>query len=231
MSNFYQQKKHLFFDLDHTIWDFDKNSEYTFKQVLQPYNFPFTLQDFIEVYLPINQKYWKIYQENKITHEDLRFHRLNDVFLKLNHKVHQSIIHQISEDYILHLPNSNHLLEGALEILSYLKHKYILHIITNGFAFVQNKKLENAQIKHYFTTVTNSEMAGVKKPHQNIFNFALSLAKASKEESLMIGDSLDADIFGALNFGIDAIYFNPENNRVNPEVVQINHLLELKKML
>ncbi len=195
------------------------------------HHFPFSVADFLEHYIPRNQHYWKLYQENKVSHEDLRFYRLKDVFDILKVEVSPEIIHQLSEDYIAHLPNSNHLFEGAIEVLEYLQPKYELHIITNGFHFVQGKKLKNSNIEHYFQSVTNSEMAGVKKPHPNIFEFALSLAKATKEESLMIGDSWEADIQGALDYGIDAIFFNPDSQESQKEVIQVNHLLALKNIL
>lgn len=227
----FRNKKHLFFDLDHTLWDFDRNSEVAFETIFKEHNFPFSTKAFLQHYIPRNQHYWKLYQVNKISHEELRFYRLNDVFDILNVKVEKEIVNQISEDYIMHLPNSNHLFDGAVEILEYLQPKYNLHIITNGFHFVQDKKMKNANIDHFFHTITNSELAGVKKPHPNIFEFALSLAKASKEESLMIGDSLEADIEGALNFGIDALFFNPDGVEASKEIKQINHLLELKNVI
>ena len=108
---------------------------------------------------------------------------------------------------------------------------YNLHIITNGFASVQSRKLKNSNLDQYFDTITNSEIAGAKKPHRNIFEFALSLAKASKMESLMIGDSYEADIIGAQEAGIEAIFFNEQNLEVEKDVLQINHLLELKIIL
>jgi len=123
------------------------------------------------------------------------------------------------------------LFDGAMEVLEYLKPKYTLHIITNGFAEVQTKKLNNSGINDYFKTVTNSEIAGVKKPHPNIFEFALSLTSVSKENALMIGDCIDADIRGAINFGIKAILFDQANSHNTNEVQKINHLLELKKIL
>lgn len=227
----FTQKKHLFFDLDHTLWDFDKNSAVAFDIIFKEYQFPFSTDQFLEHYIPRNQYYWKLYQMNKISQQDLRFKRLNDVFEIFNISLPVNTINQISNLYIEHLPNSNYLFEGTIELLEYLKPKYSLHIVTNGFHIVQDKKLENSKIKHYFTSITNSELAGVKKPHPTIFDFALSLAKASKHESIMIGDSLEADIQGALDFGIDAIYFNEQNIQLKTDVFQINHLLELKKML
>jgi putative hydrolase of the HAD superfamily len=168
---------------------------------------------------------------NQISHEQLRYFRLKDVFDALKFEISDAIIDQISDDYINYLPENNHLFDGAIEILDYLKPNYKLHIITNGFASVQSKKLNNSNIVHYFDTITNSEMAGVKKPHPTIFDFALSLANASKEESIMIGDSYEADIIGAQEAGIEAIFFNEQNIEVENQVLQIKHLLELKNIL
>ncbi|MVO07825.1 noncanonical pyrimidine nucleotidase, YjjG family [Flavobacterium sp. TP390] len=227
----FKHKKHLFFDLDHTLWDFDKNSEVAFDIIFKKYDFSFSLQDFLVHYIPKNQYYWSLYQVNQISQEALRFRRLNDVFEILNTSIPKELVNQISEEYIELLPNSNHLFEGTIEILEYLKPKYHLHIVTNGFHYVQDKKMKNANIFHYFSTITNSELAGVKKPHPNIFEYALTLAKASKSDSVMIGDSMEADIEGALDFGIDAIFFNEKNIKIDKNIPQINRLVELKKLL
>lgn len=230
MRNF-KHKKHLFFDLDHTLWDFDKNSAFAFETIFKERGFAISLPDFLSHYIPRNQHYWKLYQVNQISHDDLRYFRLKDVFDALQFPVSDELIHQISEDYIKYLPDHNHLFEGAIELLDYLKPNYTLHIITNGFASVQQKKMKNAQLESYFTTVTNSEMAGEKKPHHSIFNYALAIANASKDESIMIGDSYEADVLGALAAGIDAIYFNEQNNNIETKVLQVNHLLALKNIL
>lgn len=227
----FKHKKHLFFDLDHTLWDFDKNSGFAFDAIFKAQGFEIELSDFLNIYIPRNQHYWKLYQVNKISHEDLRYYRLKDVFDALNFEVSDETIHHLSEEYIKFLPEYNHLFDGAIELLDYLKPKYKLHIITNGFASVQTKKIKNSNIEHYFETITNSEMAGVKKPHRTIFEFALSLANASKQESVMIGDSFEADILGALEAGIDAIFFNEQNLRVEKEVFQVNKLIDLKNIL
>ncbi len=227
----FHHKKHIFFDLDHTLWDFDKNSEFAFDTIFKQQGFDIELSDFLNIYIPRNQHYWKLYQDNQITHDDLRYYRLKDVFDALQIEISESMIHLLSDEYIKYLPEYNHLFDGALEMLDYLKPKYQLHIITNGFASVQTKKMKNSNIDHYFETITNSEMAGVKKPHKKIFDFALSLSNASKEESLMIGDSYEADILGAQNAGIEAIFFNEQNIQTDMPVFQVNHLLELKKFL
>ena len=223
--------QHVFFDLDHTLWDFDKNSEMAFATIFKQNHPEIAIADFIAKYAPINQACWKLYQYDKITHEELRYKRLKDSFDALNYPISDAAIYQMAEDYIAFLPDNNHLFDGAIEILDYLNEKYQLHIITNGFANVQYKKIANSNIDTYFTTITNSEMAGVKKPNPIIFQHALDLAQAEKENSIMIGDCLEADVRGALDFGIDAVFFNP-NKESSPEgIIAINHLLELKNYL
>ena len=218
----------IFFDLDHTLWDFDKNSELAFERIFKT-NYPeISTIKFIEVYAPINQACWKLFQMDKISHDELRYNRLKYSFDALDYQISDDNINKIAIDYIDFLPLNNQLFEGAIEILDYLKPNYKLHIITNGFAEVQFKKLHNSGLAEYFITVTNSEMAGVKKPNPKIFEHALSLAKTTKEKSIMIGDCIDADVNGALSFGMDAIYFNEPKNEVPNHVKQIHHLLDIK---
>jgi putative hydrolase of the HAD superfamily len=218
----------IFFDLDHTLWDFDKNSALAFDKIFNSKYPSLNTQKFIEVYAPINQACWKLYQIEKITHDELRYKRLRDSFNELNFTISDKEINQISIDYIEYLPENNMLFEGAIEILEYLNSNYKLHVITNGFAEVQFKKLKNSQINHFFKTITNSEMAGVKKPHPKIYEHALNSAQVSKDNAIMIGDCLDADVKGAIDFGIEAIYFNPDNNNADIKVNTISKLIELK---
>jgi YjjG family noncanonical pyrimidine nucleotidase len=221
----------IFFDLDHTLWDFDRNSVLAFDKIFKVQHPTLNTAEFIEVYAPINQACWKLYQVDKITHEELRYQRLKQSFDALNYSISDEAIDQIAHDYIAFLPENNQLFDGAIEILDYLLPKYNLHIITNGFAEVQYKKINNSGLSSYFKTVTNSEMAGVKKPHRNIFEFALSLAKTNKENAIMIGDCIDADVNGAIDYGMKAILFDEKNNHNLPEVLTINRLLELKNIL
>ncbi|TDE42489.1 noncanonical pyrimidine nucleotidase, YjjG family [Flavobacterium rhamnosiphilum] len=221
----------VFFDLDHTLWDFDKNSELTFETIFNKSHPAIETKVFIEKYVPINQECWKLYQYDKITHAELRYNRLKYSFDALDYSISDEEINTIANDYIRFLPENNHLFDGTIEVLDYLNQKYNLHIITNGFAEVQYKKINNSNIGSYFQTITNSEMAGVKKPNPIIFDYALDLAKAKKENSIMIGDSLDADVQGALDSGLDAIFFNESKIQVEQHIKQINHLLELKKYL
>ncbi|MCK5400318.1 MAG: YjjG family noncanonical pyrimidine nucleotidase [Flavobacteriaceae bacterium] len=222
---------HIFFDLDHTLWDFDKNSALTFEKIFELNNIDINLDEFLEMYVPINLKYWKLYREERIDKGALRYGRLNDVFRILSFEIKTSMIYKLSEDYISYLSTFNHLFDGAIEILEYLQVNYKLHIITNGFKEVQQGKLNNANIGYYFDTVTNSEMVGVKKPNPKIFKHALNIAKASQENSIMVGDNYEADILGAINFGLDAICFNYHNEVLGNEVKQVNNLLELKLYL
>jgi YjjG family noncanonical pyrimidine nucleotidase len=223
--------KDVFFDLDHTLWDFDKNSELAFETIFNRNHPNITIAAFIEVYIPINQACWKLYQYDKISHVELRYNRLKHSFDALNYAVSDAEIERIAQEYIELLPDNNHLFDGAFEVLDYLSTKYKLHIITNGFAEVQSRKIKNSNIENYFKTITNSEMAGVKKPNPIIFEYALDLANAKKESSIMIGDCLEADVQGALNAGLDAIFFNEKNIEVDQNIKQIDHLLKLKQHL
>ena len=220
----------IFFDLDHTLWDFDTNSFLAFDKIFKSQYPTIDSNFFIEIYAPINQACWKLYQVDKITHDELRYQRLKQTFDLMNYSISDGAIDKIATDYITFLPDNNQLFKGAIEVLEYLKPKYHLHIITNGFAEVQDKKIANSGLKKYFNTITNSEMAGVKKPHPSIFNHALILAETNIKQSIMIGDSVDADVQGALDFGMEAILFDPNNQFPLTGISRINQLIELKKI-
>lgn len=221
----------VFFDLDHTLWDFEKNSAMAFEIIFEKHGINIDLPEFLGYYVPLNQKYWEWYREEKITQHELRYGRLKDAFDLVNYVVDDETILLLSDEYIHYLPQNNHLFDGTIALLEYLKPKYKLHIITNGFSQIQSKKLNNSNIFHYFDTVTDSEMAGVKKPNPLIFEFALNAANARKENSIMIGDCIDADVRGALNFGIDAILFSEKAMAELENIKQITHLSQLKKYL
>jgi YjjG family noncanonical pyrimidine nucleotidase len=221
----------VFFDLDHTLWDFEKNSALAFDKVFKMQDLEVNMPEFLKYYVPINREYWERYRKDEITQKELRFGRLKDTFDLIKYAISDDIVELLSAEYIHYLPKYNHLFDGTIEILDYLKTKYNLHIITNGFAEIQGNKLNNSYITAYFKTVTNSEMAGVKKPNPKIFEYALDFAKTKKENSIMIGDCIEADVRGALDAGLDAIFFNESNVPVTDNIKQINHLLELKKYL
>lgn len=221
----------IFFDLDHTLWDFQKNSSLTFDFLLKKYCIDIDLKDFLKIYIPINFSYWKLYRDEKITKEYLRYNRLKSAFDKLGIKAEDEIINKMSDDYVLSLPNNNFLIKDAIFILDYLKDRYKLHVITNGFTEVQNKKIINSKIKKYFHSIIDSESVGVKKPNIKIFNYALKISNSNPVNCVMIGDNLEADILGAINAGFHAIHFNNNNESTHNHCPIINDLKSLTKFL
>ncbi len=221
----------VFFDLDHTLWDFEKNSALTFEHILKAHEIEVDLEEFLGVYVPINHAYWKLYRENKITKKELRHSRLKNTFNALDYEIGATMIHKLSEAYIEHLPNHGYLFEGSIEILEYLKPKYQLHIITNGFEEVQHLKMKSSGIHTYFKHVINSEMVGVKKPDPKIFKHALDMAVVEPHKSIMIGDNLEADIQGAINMGMNALHFNSNHEENHNHTQIINSLTEIKRYL
>ena len=231
MASNSEKYKHIFFDLDHTIWDFDKNAEETLYELYDIYRLnEIGLPSaglFIETYTRNNHQLWAEYHTGKITKNELRETRFKRTFLELG--VHPDVLPiAFEDDYVKLCPTKTNLFPHAHETLRYLKDKYTLHLISNGFKESSELKIGNTNIGGYFQNIIISEVIGVNKPDPAIFEHALNLADADKNESLMIGDSLEADIYGALNFGIDAIYFNPFNAPKPADVpLQINHLKEL----
>ncbi|WP_291869173.1 YjjG family noncanonical pyrimidine nucleotidase [Maribacter sp.] len=221
----------VFFDLDHTLWDFEKNSALTFSKILTKNDISVNLDSFLKIYVPTNLKFWKLYREDKITKENLRYERLKTVFDSLSYSITDELIDTLSEEYIEYLSTYNHLFPNAIEILEYLKPNYTLHIITNGFQEVQEKKLKNANIFDYFNVVIDSEFAGVKKPNPIIFDKALKEANVQPERSLMIGDSLEADILGAKAVGFNVLHFNAHGEALHGHCDMIQDLGEIKSYL
>jgi putative hydrolase of the HAD superfamily len=227
--------KHIFFDLDHTIWDFDKNAEETLYELYDIYKLneiglP-SAALFIETYTRNNHRLWAEYHTGKITKNQLRETRFKATFLELG--VQPELIPlKFEDDYVEVCPTKTNLFPHAHQTLQYLQSKYTLHLISNGFKESSELKIGNTNIGHYFENVIISEVVGVNKPDPAIFAHALSLAGADKGDSLMIGDSLEADVYGALNFGMDAVYFNPFNKPKPADVpLQITHLKELTEIL
>jgi putative hydrolase of the HAD superfamily len=225
---FHDKVTDVFFDLDHTLWDFEKNSEITFNLIFEKHRIQLDLSKFMEVYKPVNFKYWNMYRKNQIDAVNLRYHRLKEVFDNLSYKADRKFIDIIAQEYIDNLSDQIHLFPGTEDILNYLSAKYRLHIITNGFEKIQHKKLKSSRIDHFFQTVTTAEGSGYKKPDKRIFDYAISQARTDLSKSLMIGDSLEADIKGAKDFGMHTIYFGKNPNF---ETQNIEDLQELKSLL
>ncbi|QCX01091.1 noncanonical pyrimidine nucleotidase, YjjG family [Aggregatimonas sangjinii] len=221
----------IFFDLDHTLWDFEKNSALTFEKILMESDIGVDLNDFLKVYVPANYAFWKLYREEKISKTELRYQRLKSVFDTLGHSISDDMIDHLADEYIAHLSSYEHLFPGTIELLDYLEPNYRLHIITNGFQEIQDKKLKNSKIEGYFEVVVNSELAGVKKPNPIIFELSIEMAGTQPNRSLMIGDSLEADIQGALNTGMHALHFNSDKGPTHDFCDMIHELSEIKTYL
>ena len=230
-----KQYKHIFFDLDRTLWDFDAAAEVAFERIYEKYDLQSlgipNAHEFHEVYHPLNERLWELYREDKITKDYLNRTRF---VLPLEHYgIHDTnLADHLSVDYVYWSPRIVRLVSGAKELLDYLKPKYHLHLITNGFREVQHIKLNASGLEPYFETLTVSEEVGVKKPNPEIFLYALNKAQASVEESLMIGDEMAGDIDGARAIGMDQVLFNPKREAVvGKRTYEIHDLLGINKLL
>lgn len=227
--------QHIFFDLDRTLWDFDAAAEVAFERIYDQYHLKDrgipSAHEFHKVYHPLNEKLWELYRANQITKDDLNRTR----FLKpLEHYgIHDvELADHLSEDYVYWSPRIVRLVPGTMELLDYLKPKYHLHLITNGFQEVQHTKLSGSGMEPYFETLTVSEEVGVKKPNPEIFRYALQKAHATAEESLMIGDEMAVDIDGARAAGIDQIFFNATGQPNQGECTyEVHNLSEIKTII
>lgn len=231
----FTDKKDIFFDLDHTIWDFDKNAEETLHDLYFKYKFDDlfnqkTSDRFIEVYTVNNHRVWALYHHGKIDKATLRKMRFADTFTELG--VDPSFFPLSFEDeYLAICPTKTNLFPNAIETLDYLQKKYNLHLISNGFKEACQAKLKCSNLNPYFKTIVISEILGINKPDPRIFEHALNNGEASKEKSIMIGDNIDADVRGALNAGMDAIFFNPigaqKPHDINHMIIDLKELQEL----
>ncbi len=227
--------KHIFFDLDRTLWDFDAAAEVAFERIYEKYGLKSlgipSAHEFHEVYHPLNERLWELYREDKITKDYLNRTRF---VLPLEHYgIHDTdLADHLSEDYVYWSPRIVRLVPGTMELLDYLKSKYHLHLITNGFQEVQHTKLSLSGLEPYFVTLTISEEVGVKKPNPEIFLYALNKAQADIEDSLMIGDEMAVDIDGARAIGMDTVFLNLKRAAVVGECTyEVHNLLEIKEFL
>lgn len=227
--------KHLFFDLDHTLWDFDRNSSESIAEIYDAHqlaNLGIDSSDaFAETFITINKQLWRDYDLDLIGHEYIRQHRFPLVFQALGIQDTQCCA-DLNSDYLRLLPQKAHLTDSAREILDYLHGRYQLHIITNGFAEIQAVKMASAEIAHFFREVITTQSADAKKPDPRIFEYALTVSGASVSESLMLGDNYEADILGAKAVGLDTVFYNPKGQVVdNPATYAIRHWRDLMAIL
>ena len=225
--------RHLFFDLDHTLWDFDANARETLSELYSIFdlgkriNTPF--EDFYPKYLFHNEVLWDRYHKGLISSDELKWKRMWRTLLDFK-IADEPLARDLSAKFLEILPTKKLLFPHTVEILDYLtERKYALHLITNGFEKTQWSKLNNSGLGGYFTHVITSEMSNSLKPKKEIFEYAMDKAKASLPESIMIGDNLDADIQGAMNAGMDTVFVNHINasTDLNPTYTVV-HLKELE---
>ncbi|MBL0055714.1 MAG: noncanonical pyrimidine nucleotidase, YjjG family [Chitinophagaceae bacterium] len=227
---------HLFFDLDHTLWDFDANARETLEDLFEGFqlaglvNAPF--EDFYRKYLFHNEVLWDRYHHGLITADELKWKRMWRTLLDF--KIgNETLSREMSAKFLDLLPTKKNLFPHTREILDYLAgKKYTLHLITNGFEKTQWSKLNNSGLQHYFTHVITSETSNSLKPKKEIFDYAMDKAGATLPESIMIGDNPEVDIQGAINAGMDSIFVNHiQASALVPSTYTITHLRELENIL
>lgn len=204
--------KNLFIDLDDTLWDTYNNNKECLEEVYADYHFNrhyTSFEDFFAIYMPHNLKLWEQYRNNKIDRQTLIVERFRHMLRPMGIEDKESVL-ALNTDFLQRTTQKTRLIPGAIELLEYLRPSYRLFILSNGFREVQFKKLSNSGLAPYFERMILSEDADIQKPHKGIFDFALINTNSRRSESLMIGDSWDADIIGAKQSHIDQLWLNPE---------------------
>ena len=227
--------KHLFFDLDHTLWDFDTNAKMSLIDIYKEFELHKKIDGefdlFYKKYLHHNKILWERYQNGFINAEELKWRRMWRTLLEF--KVGDEVLSKsLSARFLEILPTKNELFPHTVEILNYLKERnYTMHLITNGFEKTQWSKIQNSKIDHYFTHMITSESSNSMKPEKEIFEYALNKANATVSESIMIGDNQSADIKGGIDAGMDTIFVNHinEESTLNPTHV-VTHLNQLEQI-
>ena len=226
--------KHIYFDLDHTLWDYKANSHEAFRDIYDQYelyNEIDSLDTFINVFVKYNDLLWDQYRKGEVKKKFLMTERFVLTLGEFGIQNH-GLAEKIGHDYITLSPYKTNLLPHTHEALTYLFEKYNLYILTNGFNEVQFIKLKESRLTPYFKNVITSENAGYQKPRKEIFEYALKTVNARKSESLMVGDDLKVDVVGARDFGIDQVFFNPDRKTHTEKVTfEISSLGELQNIL
>lgn len=205
---------HILFDLDHTLWDFDRCATETLEELYQTYQIQSlgcsSATEFCRVFHQINFRLWDLYNRGEYDSERLRNERFFLIFDELGLDHDTALPPVLAREYLALCPTKAHVMPDTLATLDDLQERYQLHIVTNGFSDVQAIKLRSAGLTDYFQTVTTSDEAGYRKPHKLMFRYTLDRIQATPDQCIMIGDNLEADIQGAKNAGIDHIFFNPK---------------------
>lgn len=226
--------KHIFFDLDHTLWDHETNARKVLGDIYEAYNLESRIKStksgFLDTYSKVNAQLWDDYNHDRIDRDYLRDERFRIVLEKCG-ATHTEDGIEMSTYFLHHCPRQGLIMDGADMVLNYLAKKYTMSIITNGFDDVQKIKLETSGLDKFFSHLFTSESIGRKKPHREIFDHALKTVGHTNKEAIMIGDSPKADIEGARNAGIIPIFYNPLGTAKSDCQWQISHLSELMKIL
>ena len=221
----------IFFDLDHTLWDFDANSTATLNEIFETYGLINQIESqelFAKEYQIINRQLWDLYHKNLVDKETLRLTRFALTLEKFNvHNLELSL--KIADDYVKLSPYKGKLFPRTHEVLDELRKKYKLHLITNGFKEVQRIKIQTSDIEKYFVNIFISEEVGYMKPQPEMFNHAIKTAKTKSNQSLMIGDNYEVDILGAAGVGMDTVFFNPE--KMENDYKTTYQVYELKELV
>jgi len=220
---FSKKYTHIFFDLDNTLWDFNRNSKSAMQEAFDFYrlNMQADFEKFFDIYTEYNHQLWALYRNNEVGKKELTRLRFQNTFEDLN--ISGVDPEKMNETYLNVMPKQTFLNQGASELLQYLKSKkYQLFVITNGFKEVQYNKIKTSSLKPFFQKVFVSEEIKTPKPGREIFEYAVKSSNAKKSKSIMVGDDWETDILGAVNFGIDAIHFlndsKIEFNRLQTEI-------------
>ncbi len=227
--------QHLFFDLDHTLWDHHKNANETLEDLYRDYNLGhlarFSSADFIKSFHEINHTLWDKYNHGQLDQLYIRQNRFPLVLNTFGIEQQQVPV-GLAEAYLQQCPQKPHLMPHTLPVLEYLNKRYEMSIITNGFSDVQDIKMSCSGLLKYFDHIITSEQAGKLKPHPQIFDFALQTVQLTKEACIMIGDNASTDIAGAQAIGMDQIYYDPQNQQqaTNPTYT-VKSLQELQELL
>jgi putative hydrolase of the HAD superfamily len=227
--------KHIFFDLDHTLWDFEKSATETLRELYISFELAtlgdFGVEEFCQAFHKVNYHLWYLHQKGTFDQATLRKERFKMIFSDLGIS-HAKMPLTIADAYLQLCPSKPHVFPYTHDVLNYLGKRYDLHIITNGFADVQWIKLRSAQLVSYFRYIVTSDDAGYRKPDSGIFRHTLTLIDAQPAECIMIGDNLDTDIAGAQHAEIDCVYFNPQKlSHQATTNYEISCLSELKGIL
>ena len=222
---------HLFFDLDHTLWDYERNAAEALTEIHEQYDLGklgiTTTEAFVGSFRRINEEVWYLYDNNLITQQELRHRRFRQVFDGFGITDH-SLCDELNAEFLRISPQKPHLIPFAQELLDYLHPHYSLHLITNGFNEIQGAKLRSSGIEHYFKEMITSQRAGTKKPDPEVFRYACDLVQAPTEACIMVGDNYHTDIKGAIAAGMDVVHYNPEQIEIPVTPTHtITHLQQL----